>query len=127
MPRTCQWPADGDATDFDSTAPSCGVRLPSYVATATDPDLAATTDPLDVCDAHKAAAETAGYTVERHTSAPRRARQATPAPDAGHPYGHPELDAMAQCLATLDGLPNEDARFRVATWLYDNLASRRTE
>jgi hypothetical protein len=123
--RTCAWPTNPDHVDimFDPGTKLCGLTNPSYDAHY-DPSA----DPVPVCDKHKPIAEAlggfeitdAGETpaewdpTTRSTSpvlAPRR--QTTTSPD------DVELTTLANIAEAMAGLPDDDTRRRVATWVAD--------
>ena len=105
--RTCQWPNNSGATDFDDTVEPCGIADPSFDAHV-DP----TVDPLPVCDKHAEKAKGAGHII---TPAGEEAHYVVPArPAVDH-----ELTVLANVAQDMDGLPDDDTRRRVATWVAD--------
>lgn len=130
MPRTCQWPTNPDATDFDDTVESCGIADPSFDAHGRTPD-GRTVAP--VCDKHAEKAKATGYHITPAGEEmpapifpadlvdaeilPTLTVLATNGPDV---ESHdPELVALAQVADIIGDLPDYDTRRRVATWVAD--------
>src|SRR5687768_11194816 len=119
--RQCAWPVNSDQVDimFDPGTKLCGLTDPSY-----DAHFDPSADPVPVCDKHKPIAEAlGGFDITDAGDTPAVPdwsatttpvpRQATTSPD------DVELTTLANIAEAMAGLPDDDTRRRVATWVAD--------